>query len=113
MFGAFKSTLAAQGGYLWKKAPRLSMPQKSRLKQRMRLVDQNIDVLYQSLKAAGEETTNCKKIDALYFNLPREKDMVARDKYTTFDKKVKGYRKSVHLVPKWTRTTFRENPKYF
>lgn len=113
MFGAFKSSLVAQGGYLWKKAPRLSVPQKSRLKSRMRLVDRNIDVLFKSLKAANQNTTNCKKIDNLYFNLPKESEMEPKDKYTTFDKKAKGYRKSVHLVPKWTKTTFRENPKYF
>ncbi|KAF8004896.1 ribosomal protein L31 [Metschnikowia aff. pulcherrima] len=113
MFGAFKSTLVAQGGYLWKKAPRLSVPQKSRMRSRMRLVDQNIEILFQLLKAPSGNTTNCKKIDNLYFNLPREADMKVKDKYTTFDKKAKGYRKSVHLVPKWTKTTFRENPKYF
>ncbi|GEQ69228.1 hypothetical protein JCM33374_g2899 [Metschnikowia sp. JCM 33374] len=83
------------------------------MRKRMRLVDNNIEVLFQSLKVQNAETTNCKKIDNLYFNLPREKDMTRKDKYTTFDKKVKGYRKSVHLVPKWTKTTFRENPKYF
>lgn len=113
MFGAFKSTLVAQGGYLWKKAPRLSVPQKSRMRSRMRLVDQNIEILFQLLKTPSGNTTNCKKIDNLYFNLPREADMKVKDKYTTFDKKAKGYRKSVHLVPKWTKTTFRENPKYF
>lgn len=111
MFGPFRATLTAYGGYLWKKAPRLLDPQKARLRKRMRLVDHNIEVLYKSLAQDGP-TSGYKKIDALY-SLPRESEMSPRDKYTTFDKKVKGYRKSVHLVPKWTKLSFRENPKYF
>lgn len=113
MFGAFHSTLTACGGYLWKKAPRLSIPQKARLRKRMRLVDSNIQAIYRSLKVDGERLTGYKKIDYLMFDFPKEKQMTARDKYTTFDKKAKGYRKSVHLVPKWTKKSFRENPKYF
>lgn len=113
MFGAFKSSLTAQGGYLWKKAPRLSPPQKQRLRNRMRQVDQNIEVLYQSLKPENDVKTGYKKIDALKFSFPKEDEMSPRDKYTTFDKKARGYRKHVHLVPKWTKLSFRENPKYF
>lgn len=113
MFGAFKSSLTAYGGYLWKKAPRLSPPQKQRLRRRMQMVDHNIDVLYESLKPKDGVMTGYKKIDALKFALPKEQEMTPRDKYTTFDKKVRGYRKSVHLVPKWTKKSFRENPQYF
>lgn len=113
MFGPFKSTLVAYGGYLWKKAPRLSPPQKQRLRNRMKLVDRNIEILYQSLKPKDTVSTGYKKIDYLKFDFPKESEMVPRDKYTTFDKKVKDYRKSVHLVPKWTKKSFRENPKYF
>lgn len=113
MFGAFRSSLTAYGGYLWKRAPRLSPPQKQRLRMRMKQVDHNIEALYQSLKPAQGELTGYKKIDYLKFVLPKEHEMTPRDKYTTFDKKVKGYRKSVHLVPKWTKISFRENPKYF
>ncbi|XBA47581.1 hypothetical protein SBP28_002054 [Candidozyma auris] len=113
MFGAFRSSLVAYGGYLWKKAPRLSQPQKQRLRRRMQLVDHNIEVLYQSLKQDNSVSTGYKKIDALKFEFPKENEMSPRDKYTTFDKKVRGYRKSVHFVPKWTKKSFRENPKYF
>lgn len=113
MFGPFRSTLSACGGYLWKKAPRLSPPQKNRLRNRMKLVDRNIEVLYKSLKPENEVSTGYKKIDALKFTILPESEMSTRDKYTTFDKKAKGYRKSLHLVPKWTKLSFRLNPKYF
>lgn len=113
MFGPFRQTLVAYGGYLWKKAPRLSPPQKNRLRKRMQLVDRNIEILYKSLKPEGELLTGYKKIDKLMFEFPKEHQMLPRDKYTTFDKKAKGYRKSVHLVPKWTKKSFRENPQYF
>ena len=39
--------------------------------------------------------------------------MTTRDKYTTFNRHSKNYRKPVHRVPKWTKLSFRENPKYF
>ncbi|PVH14594.1 uncharacterized protein CXQ87_002739 [Candidozyma duobushaemuli] len=97
MLGAFRSTLVAYGGYLWKKAPRMSQPQKQRLRRRMQLVDHNIEVLYQSLKPENEVSTGFKKIDALKFDFPKEYELSTKDKYTTFDKKVRGYRKSVHF----------------
>ncbi|ODV69347.1 mitochondrial ribosomal protein L31 [Hyphopichia burtonii NRRL Y-1933] len=113
MFGAFKATLIKSGGYLWKFAPRMSGVQKYRLRQRMKQVDSNIEVLYKSLKPEGTALTGHKKIDYLKFEFPKESQMTPHDKYTTFDKKVKGYRKSLHRVPKWTKKSFRENPKYF
>lgn len=105
------------GGYLWKKAPRLSLPQKYRLRQRMKTVDSNIEAIYQGMialqgKQAGEPT-GLSKVDFLKFDLPKEHELAPRDKYTTFDKKVKNYRKDLHLVPKWTKKTFRVFPKYF
>jgi hypothetical protein len=117
MFGAFKSSLTLSGGYLWKFAPRLSPPQKYRLRQRMKTVDANIEVLYKSLiqaegKQAGDKT-GFAKIDHLKFNMPKEHEMTPRDKYTTFSKTTKDYRKDLHKVPKWTKKSFRENPKYF
>lgn len=35
--------------------------------------------------------------------LPKEHEMPPRDKYTVFSRHVKGYRKGIHKVPKWTR----------
>lgn len=113
MFGAFKSTLSLSGGYLWKVAPRMSGPQKYRLRRRMKTVDENIEVLYKSLKLDNVESTGYDKIDYLKFQFPKEHEMKPKDKYTTFDKKAKDYRKSIHRVPKWTKLSFRENPKYF
>lgn len=79
----------------------------------MQLVDRNIEVLYQSLKQENSASTGYKKIDALKFDFPKENEMLTKDKYTAFDKKVRGYRKSVHFVPKWTKKSFRDHPKYF
>lgn len=112
MFGAFKSSLIVQGGYLWKVAPRMSPPQKLRLRRRMKMVDNNIEILFNSLKTEDGQT-GYNKIDYLKFQLPKEHEMTPRNKYTTFDKKEKDYRKSVHRVPKWTKLSFRENPKYY
>lgn len=117
MFGAFRSTLTLSGGYLWKKAPRLSAPQKSRLRSRMKQVDSNIDVIYKGIAALQNlepgAKTNMKRIDRYYFDWKKEHEMTPHDKYTTFHKNGKNYRKMVHLIPKWTKKSFRENPKYY
>jgi hypothetical protein len=36
-------------------------------------------------------------------SMPREEEMLPKDKYTVFDKKERNYRKGVHKLPKWTR----------
>ncbi|KAK6464264.1 mitochondrial 54S ribosomal protein YmL31 [Scheffersomyces coipomensis] len=118
MFGAFRSSLTLSGGYLWKKAPRMSVPQKYRLRQRMKQVDTNIENIYQSIIKTSEnlkdgDATGLKRIDYLKFEFPKENEMTPRDKYTTFSKNEKNYRRDVHLIPKWTKKSFRENPKYF
>lgn len=140
MFGPFKSTISLCGGYLWKSSPRLSPPQKARLRKRMRMVDSNIEVIFKSLayegkpiinnaikgvnnsiqlnyprkgsEVQGNLTTGYKKLDYLKYILPKESEMSPKDKYTTFDKKAKDYRKLVLKVPKWTKKSFRENPIY-
>lgn len=110
MFGAFRATASTFSGLLWKKPWRLSAPQKRRQRQRMQLVDSNIEVLYNGL--LGNEMS-AKKITDLQFNFPKEKDMLAKDKYTVFNKHARGYRKGVHFVPKWTKLSLRENPENF
>lgn len=45
--------------------------------------------------------------------MPTEAEMLPKDKYTMFDKKVRGYRKGVHKLPKWTRVSQRLNPPGF
>lgn len=37
--------------------------------------------------------------------LPKEHEMLPKDKYTTFAAKSVGYRKGVHKVPKFTRVS--------
>ncbi|CAK7893394.1 54S ribosomal protein L31, mitochondrial [[Candida] anglica] len=113
MLGPFRGTLPTFGGLLWKRSWRMSPDQKSRLRKRMQVVDKNIEVLYESLKIQGQETTGHPKLDYLMHTFPKENEMSATDKYTTFNKNSKNYRKSVHHVPKWTKLSFRENPKYF
>jgi hypothetical protein len=45
--------------------------------------------------------------------MPTEQEMLPRDKYSIFDKKVRGYRKGIHKLPKWTRVSQRLNPPGF
>jgi hypothetical protein len=52
-------------------------------------------------------------IERWKIEMPTEAEMLARDKYTLFDKKAKGYRKGVHKLPKWTRVSQRLNPPGF
>lgn len=59
----------------------------------------------------AEGTT--KLIERWKAEMPTEAEMLARDKYTLFDRKHKGYRKGVHKLPKWTRVSQRLNPPGF
>lgn len=45
--------------------------------------------------------------------MPTEVEMLPKDKYTIFDRKVRGYRKGLHKLPKWTRLSQRVNPPGF
>ncbi|KAI7188249.1 hypothetical protein KC333_g3488 [Hortaea werneckii] len=54
-----------------------------------------------------------KAIERWKVEMPREEEMLSRDKYTMFDRKAKGYRKGVHKLPKWTRLSQRLNPPGF
>ena len=54
-----------------------------------------------------------KLIERWKVEMPTEGEMLAKDKYTLFDKKAKGYRKGVHKLPKWTRVSQRLNPPGF
>ncbi|EMC93798.1 hypothetical protein BAUCODRAFT_124554 [Baudoinia panamericana UAMH 10762] len=61
---------------------------------------------------ARREST-IKLIERWKAEMPTEQEMLPRDKYTMFDRKVKGYRKGVHKLPKWTRVSQRLNPPGF
>lgn len=54
-----------------------------------------------------------KLIERWKVEMPTEAEMLAKDKYTLFDRKHKGYRKGVHKLPKWTRVSQRLNPPGF
>ena len=59
------------------------------------------------------EAGSTKLITRWKAEMPTEAEMLARDKYTLFDRKHKGYRKGVHKLPKWTRVSQRLNPPGF
>ncbi|CEP09627.1 hypothetical protein [Parasitella parasitica] len=105
MFGAFRPSLAAQGGLLWKNPFRMSATRKANVRKRLKAVD---DVI----AAVAESGVKCKALDEA-LALPKESEMLARDKYTVFSRNAKGYRKSVHKVPKFTKSTNRTSPPGF
>ncbi|KAI8369149.1 mitochondrial ribosomal protein L31-domain-containing protein [Choanephora cucurbitarum] len=105
MFGAFRPTLVAQGGLLWKNPFRMSTTRKANLRKRLKEVDNVI-------AAVADSGVQCKALtEALA--LPKESEMLPRDKYTVFSRSSRGYRKSVHKVPKFTKTTNRTSPTGF
>ncbi|EME45749.1 hypothetical protein DOTSEDRAFT_171335 [Dothistroma septosporum NZE10] len=65
------------------------------------------------LKQQAAEEKTIKLIERWKAEMPTEQEMLPRDKYTMFDKKVRGYRKGVHKLPKWTRLSQRLNPPGF
>ncbi|KAK2740932.1 hypothetical protein FQN57_005936 [Myotisia sp. PD_48] len=107
----FKPTTPLLGGLLWKIPWRLSAPQKARQRKRLRAVDNVVDTVYAALQRNGVTAT--KPVDRWYREMPREEEMLPKDKYTIFDKKEKKYRKGIHKLPKWTRVSQRVNPAGF
>ncbi|KAJ1892310.1 hypothetical protein LPJ66_006410 [Kickxella alabastrina] len=93
--GAFQPTLAAFGGKAWRIPWRLSKTRKANVRKRLREVDNVIDTLV----ASGIE---CKQLDLVKV-LPKEQEMLPRDKYTTFSRTAKYHRKGVHKVPHFTK----------
>lgn len=114
----------------YRKTPwRISQPQKARQRKRLRSVDRVVDTLSAALQRNGQST---KAVERWYAEMPREEEMVSKDKYTIFDKKEKTYRKGLHSMcldimvlrgdvltecalelPKWTRVSQRVNPPGF
>lgn len=98
----------------------------------MRSVDRVVDTVSAALQRNGETT---KMVERWYKEMPREEEMLPKDKYTIFDKKEKKYRKGIHSMfprtrrlvievmetdptplaelPKWTRVSQRVNPPGF
>ncbi|KAL8414856.1 hypothetical protein RB594_005893 [Gaeumannomyces avenae] len=110
MFGPFRITNPLNGGLLWKIPWRLSRFQKLRHRRRLRAVDSIVDTISQALSKKGE---TLKALDRWKAEMPREEEMLPKDKYTIFDRKEKKYRKGIHKLPKWTRVSQRVNPPGF
>ncbi|KAF7595371.1 hypothetical protein BBP40_006364 [Aspergillus hancockii] len=106
----FKVTSPLFSGLLWKIPWRISQPQKARQRKRLRSVDRVVDTVSAALRRQG---LSAKPVDRWYREMPREEEMLPKDKYTLFDKKEKKYRKGIHKLPKWTRVSQRVNPPGF
>ncbi|CAB5347026.1 unnamed protein product [Rhizophagus irregularis] len=105
MLGTFRATLVACGGLLWKNPSKMSRTRKANVRKRLRAVDAVIE-------AVDNSGVSCKALDYAR-SLPKESEMTPRDKYTVFSRKHKGYRKSLHKVPKFTKVTIRRTPPGF
>ena len=133
MFGAFRPTNVNLGGLLWyvylhastafvdnrfthRKTPwKLSVTRKANARSRLK----RVDAVIEAVRASGIECGALVRLPAISrgcpvtnfeissqnraLELPKEHEMPARDKYTVFSPHVKGYRKGIHKVPKWTR----------
>ncbi|EEH35818.2 hypothetical protein PAAG_00141 [Paracoccidioides lutzii Pb01] len=97
--------------YANRKIPwRLSAPQKARQRKRLRAVDKVVDTVSAALERKGMTS---KAVTRWFAEMPREEEMLPKDKYTIFDRKEKKYRKGIHKLPKWTRVSQRVNPPGF
>jgi len=110
MFGPFRASSPLLGGLLWKIPWRMSNPQKARQRKRLRAVDAVVATVDSALAKQGITT---KAVERWKAEMPREEEMLPKDKYTMFDRKEKKYRKGVHKLPKWTRVSQRINPPGF
>ncbi|KAI9926407.1 hypothetical protein ASPWEDRAFT_54684 [Aspergillus wentii DTO 134E9] len=106
----FKPSSPLFSGLLWKIPWRISQPQKARQRKRLRSVDRVIDTVSAALQRNGQSTHS---VERWFTEMPREEEMLPKDKYTIFDKKEKKYRKGIHKLPKWTRVSQRVNPPGF
>lgn len=58
-----------------------------------------VSIVDQALAKKGIEI---KPVERWKAEMPKEQEMVPRDKYTIFDRKEKKYRKAIHSRPLWT-----------
>lgn len=109
---------------------RLSSTQKARQRKRLKAVDSIVSTVSQALEKRG---MTARAVERWKEQMPREEEMLPKDKYRIFDRKVKGYRKGIHSefpnglhpggragtdgcwveLPKWTRVSQRINPPGF
>ncbi|CDZ97347.1 Ribosomal protein L31, mitochondrial [Phaffia rhodozyma] len=95
-------SLARLGGLVHKVNAKMSPCQKAGQRKRLKTVDEVIE----AVRASG---VKLKLLDNC-LALPKESEMRAIDKYTTFSRTWPGYRKPLNRVPKFTRLTHRVNP---
>lgn len=95
MFGPFRFTNPLSGGLLWKIPYRLSKFQKRRHRLRLRHVDGVVATLDKALAKQGKTLPSVERWKT---EMPTEEMMVAKDKYTMFDRKEKRYRKGIHSM---------------
>jgi len=105
MFGAFRASHIAHGGLLWKTPWKLSTTRKANVRARLK----KVDTVIEAVRASGVQCAALTKA----LELPKEHEMLPKDKYTVFSPHARGYRKGIHKVPKWTRLTLRTNPEGF
>lgn len=75
---------------------RISAHQKRRQRKRLRLVDNVVNTVNKALTRNGMPLT--KSMTWWNEEMPREEEMIPKDKYTIFDKKAKRYRKGIHSM---------------
>jgi len=68
--------------------------QKARQRKRLRAVDKVVDIVNAALQRNGGMTA--KAVERWYREMPREEEMLPKDKYTIFDRKERKYRKGIH-----------------
>jgi hypothetical protein len=116
MFGPFRATSSLLGGLLWypplsipiqppqyptnkptyRKIPwKLSRPRKYRQRLRLKRVDKIVSIVDAALSKQGQQL---KAVERWKAEMPSEAEMLPRDKYTVFDRKVRGYRKGIHSM---------------
>jgi hypothetical protein len=69
---------------------RLSGPRKQRVRERLR----NVDGVIEAIQKSG---VNCSALERA-LQLPKEGEMLPKDKYTVFSRTARDFRKSVHKV---------------
>lgn len=72
--------------------------QKARQRKRLKLVDKVVDTVNTALQRNGGMTTHA--VERWYREMPREEEMLPKDKYTIFDRKEgrHKYRKGIHSM---------------
>lgn len=73
---------------------RLSSRQKFRQRKRLRAVDNVVDTVAAALERNG--LPQVKAVERWYAEMPREEEMLPKDKYSIYDRKEKTYRKGIH-----------------